>query len=88
MGFSEMGSEGWMEPTDDTIWQFCDELNVSRFERFGPGRFDALQARHPAAQRRRLRCSHRRNRPVPRWRLRLLALPVWLQIRSSHCGQW
>ena len=36
MGFSEMGSDGeWGEPTDDTIWQFADAMDISRFERFG-----------------------------------------------------
>jgi hypothetical protein len=36
MGFSEWKpGEGWGEPTDDTIWQFADALDISRFERFG-----------------------------------------------------
>ena len=35
MGFSEMSSEGWIEPTDDTIWQFADALDISRFETYG-----------------------------------------------------
>jgi hypothetical protein len=30
----EFSEEGWKE-TNDSLWQFCDELNVSRFERFG-----------------------------------------------------
>ncbi len=36
MGFSEMSSGGeWIEPTDDTIWQFADAMDISRFETYG-----------------------------------------------------
>ena len=30
-----MDSSEWHGETNDTLWAFCDELNISRFERFG-----------------------------------------------------